>query len=318
MQSNLQEFLPISENDICIITPTFKRTIQLNRLLKTLTKQTLAVGSIIVADGMGDAKEIVENYRNQLPVIWLNCPVKGQISQRNYALKSLSSDFKMVIYFDDDMQLETNTIEEMINFWNAQTVLPAGVGFNNISVLDISNNIFRNLFFIASKPRGKVWKSGYNSPCGRPQKNMASEWLAGGSTAWRRDILDTYRIEEIASPWATCEDLIFSYPIGKNEPLFFCDKARVREINDNTKLGFVECMERAKNTVLWRLYFVKINSELSVLLFYWMNIGLLFGYFLRSIKGNKEQLGYLFGTLYGVIASFKSTLLRKNIRDLLK
>ena len=63
MKSNkLEDFLPISLSDVCIITPTFKRTKELNKLLKTLTEQTFKVGSIIVADGMGDAKQIVDNY----------------------------------------------------------------------------------------------------------------------------------------------------------------------------------------------------------------------------------------------------------------
>tara|TARA_B100000787_G_scaffold166828_1_gene152626 strand:- start:797 stop:1756 length:960 start_codon:yes stop_codon:yes gene_type:complete len=317
-QIRIEEFLPIFGKDICIVTPTFKRTQQLDRLLKTLTKQTLAVGSIIVADGMGDAEETVANYQNQLPVKWLNCPVKGQISQRNYALKKLQSNVKIVIYFDDDMQLENNAILEMVNFWNKQTSLPAGVGFNNISVPERPDNIFRNLFCLATEPYGKVWRSGYNSPCSNPKESMTSEWLSGGSTAWRRDILDAYPVLDIPSKWAICEDLIFSYPVGKIEPLYQCDKAKVKEINDNVSLGFTSCVERSMNTVLWRLYFVSKNPELSILLFYWMNIGLLVGYIVRSLKGNRLQFGNLVGTFLGVSYSLIAMLLGKKIRNLLK
>ena len=316
--NRLKEFLPVSLNEICIITPTFNRTKQLNSLLKTLTEQTLIVGSIIVADGVGDAKEIVDNYQDQLPVSWLNCPVQGQIPQRNHALQELPSHCKIVIYFDDDFQLESNAIEEMVDFWNKQMTVPAGVSFNITNLPERPDNIFRHLFYIATEPRGKVWKSGYNSPCGNHKQNMTSEWLPGGCTAWRRDILDANSIPDISSRWAICEDLIFSYPVGKNEPLFLCDKAKVKHIDDITKLGFYKCVERGKNTVLWRLYFVSMNADLSVLLFYWMNIGLLLGYGARSIKGSGDQLGYLVGTFLGVFSSLSSILLRKNIRDLLR
>ena len=320
MKTNrFKEFLPVSVNNICIITPTFNRNKQLNRLLKTLTEQTLTVENIIVADGMGDAKEIVDNYQDQLPVSWLNCPVQGQIPQRNHALQELPSHCKIVIYFDDDVQLESNAIEEMVDFWNKQMTVPAGVGFNITNLPpEKPDNIFRHLFCIATEPRGKVWKSGYNSPFGNHKQNMATEWLPGGATAWRRDILDAYSIPDISSKWAICEDLIFSYPVGKNEPLFLCDKAKVKTIDDITKLGFYKCVERGKNTVLWRLYFVSMNPDLSVLLFYWMNIGLLLGYAARSIKGSGDQLGYLVGTLLGVFSGLRSMLLRKNIRDLLR
>ena len=310
--------LPLSANEICIITPTFNRTKQLNKLLKTLTQQTLPVGSIIVADGMGNAKEVIDKYRDHLSVKWLNCPVKGQIPQRNYALQELPTDCKVVIYFDDDIQLESNAIEEMVVFWNKQSTVPAGVSFNITNMPKRPDNIFRHLFCIATEPRGKVWKSGYNSPCGNKENNMSSEWLCGGVTAWRKDVLDTYSIPDISSRWAVCEDLIFSYPVGKNEPLFVCAQAKVKHIDDITKLGFYKCLERGKNTVLWRLYFVSINQDLSVLLFFWMNIGLLFGYGIRSINGGQDQLGYLVGTLLGMVSSLRSMLFGRNIRDALR
>ena len=308
-------FLPLSADDICIITPTFNRTKQLNNLLTTLTQQTLSVASIIVADGKGSAKEVIDKYRDHLPVKWLNCPVQGQIPQRNYALQKLPIACKVVIYFDDDIQLESNAIEEMVNFWNNQSPIPAGVSFNISNKPEQSDNIFRHIFCMATEPRGKVWKSGYNSPCGNKENNMSSEWLCGGVTAWRKDVLDTYSIPDISSRWAVCEDLIFSYPVGKNETLFVCAQAKVKHIDDITKLGFYKCLERGKNTVLWRLYFVSINPDLSVLLFFWMNIGLLFGYSIRSINGGQDQLGYLVGTLLGMGSSLRSMLLGQNIRD---
>ena len=316
---NPKDFLPVFGNEICIITPTFKRNEQLNRLLKTLTEQTLTVGSIIIADGIGDAKDIVEDYQDKLPVKWLNCPVKGQIPQRNYALKELPLNCKIVIYFDDDIQLECDAIKEMVSFWNKQMIVPAGVCFNIINLpRERPNNIFRRLFFMATKPHGKVLKSGYNTPFGYHKSNTVFEWLPGGTTAWRRDVLDTYSISDISSKWAICEDLIFSYPVGKNEPLFLCNEAKVKDIDDVINLGFFKCVERGKSIVLWRLYFVTLNPDLSVFHFYWMNIGLILGYLVHSIKISKESLGYLVGIVIGLFFSLGLLLFRKNIRNFLK
>jgi glycosyltransferase involved in cell wall biosynthesis len=310
--------LPLSANEICVITPTFNRNQQLNKLLETLAQQTAPVGSILIADGTGNANALVANYKKKLPVRCLDCPVAGQIPQRNFAIKELPDDCKVVIYFDDDIQLEFNAIEEMVKFWNNQSSIPAGVSFNILNMPEQPDNIFRHIFYMATKPQGKVWRSGYSSPIANVEKNMTSEWLPGGATAWRKDVLETYSIPDIASKWAVCEDLIFSYPVGKNEPLFVCKKAKVKHIDDITILGFYKCLDRGKNTVLWRSFFVSINHDLSVLLFFWMNIGLLFGYGIRSINGGRDQLGYLLGTLLGLVSSLHSMLFRRNIRDALR
>ena len=310
--------LPLSASDICIITPTFNRNKQLNKLLETLAQQTSPVGNILIADGTGNANALVENYKKDLPVRWLKCPVAGQILQRNFALKELPIDCKVVIYFDDDIQLESNAIEEMVKFWNNQCSMPAGVSFNISNMPEQPDNIFRHIFCMATEPRGKVRRSGYSSPIANVDKNMSSEWLPGGATAWRKDVLETYSIPDIASKWAICEDLIFSYPVGKNEPLFVCAQAKVKHIDNNSELDFYKCLERGKNTVFWRLYFVSINPDLSVCLFFWMNIGLLFGYGIRSINSGKNQLGYLVGTLLGVVSSLRLMLLGQNFRDALR
>ena len=83
-------------------------------LLKTLSSQTIKVNRVIVADGKGNAKELVDKHKKNLAVSWVHCPVPGQIPQRKYVLNTLPKEFKLVIYFDDDIQLEANAIEEMI------------------------------------------------------------------------------------------------------------------------------------------------------------------------------------------------------------
>ena len=143
---------------------------------------------------------------------------------------------------------------------------------------------------------------------------MNSEQLPGGATAWRKDVLENYSIPDIASKWAVCEDLIFSYPVGKNEPLFVCAQAKVKHIDDIRKLGFYKCFVRGKNIVLWKSYFVSLNPDLSNLLLLWMNFGQLLGRAVRLIRGEINELGYLVGTFLGMIIILRSILFVKNSR----
>jgi len=316
--STQKDFLPISAEEIFIITPTFDRVKQLHRLLKTLSEQTFVVGGVLVADGFGNAKSVTDAYRDKIPTSWISCPIRGQIPQRNYALNFLPSDCKVVIYFDDDIQLYNNAIEEMINFWNDQLYPPGGVSFKITNLPSQKNSFFRHIFFMATEPYGRVFKSGYNSPCGYDEHNPTLEWLPGGVTAWRKDILISNPMLNISSKWAVCEDLIFSYPVGKKESLYLCDNAKVKHVDDVVRLGFKTCVSRGKNAFLWRMYFVINNPELSIPHFYWMNIGLFIGYGIRSFKGKRNQLGYMAGTLVGMVYSSLLLLPRVNIRDLMQ
>lgn len=315
----LNDFLPISANDICIITPTFNRIKQLNNFLKTLADQTTKVGNIFIADGKGNAQTLVDSYKNKLPLIWLNCPVQGQLPQRNYALEQLPDDCKLVIYFDDDVQLENNAIEEMIIFWNQQKKVPGGVCFNTTNSIKQSKNFLRHIFFLGLTPPGRVWKSGYNAPLSySDEESLQCDWLPGGSTAWRKDILLNNPMPNVSSSWSICEDLIFSYPVGKLNPLLVSRYAKVKFVDEISNFGFYKCVARGRNAVFWRFYFVLKNSDLSVIFFYWMQVGMIIGYFIRSLKGDKDQLGLFVGTLIGVFSSLRYLFKRKNILNLLK
>ena len=70
---------------------------------------------------------------------------------------------------------------------------------------------------------------------------------------------------EINTSWAVCEDLIFSYPLGKKFPLYVCSASRVEideEIMDHSTKAFY--LYRGRAQYLWGLYFVMKNEDLSV------------------------------------------------------
>ena len=89
--------------------------------------------------------------------------------------------------------------------------------------------------------------------------------MNGGSSVWRQNILQEYTMKEINTSWAVCEDLIFSYPLGKKFPLYVCSGAKVEideEIIDRPAKEFY--IYRGRANYLWGLYFVMKNEDLSV------------------------------------------------------
>lgn len=302
-----------------MITPTKGRHAQLSMLLQTLAAQTVPLGQVLIADGGGDAHDVVAVYQDRLPVTWLKCPQPGQIPQRNYALSRLAPDIRVVIYFDDDIQLAPNALETLLAFWNAQPTSPAGVSFNITNMPKQPDNAVRHLFCMQTEPRGKVLPSGYNTPVIGVSSNLRSEWLIGGATAWRRDILTGQTNQPIASRWAITEDLMYSYRIFKSgEQLFVCADARVEHIDHTPIETFRAGLFRGYNATMWRYLFVVRNPELSKPLFFWMMIGHILARTASGLAGNTWQFGYVLGHLKGMFYCLLSLGLRINVERFLR
>lgn len=294
---------------ISIVTPTYRRHTQLRRMLDALSTQTVAVGQIIIADGGRDAGELVAEYADVLPVVWVDCTVRGQIAQRNHALGLLSERSEVVIYMDDDIVLAPDCIETLVKFWNEQKAAPAGVGMNITNMPEQRDNFARHVFVMQSRPFGKVLKSGYNTPVTGVTENIEVQWLTGGATAWRRDILEAHANRPVETSWAVGEDLMFSYPVGKREKLLVCAAALCVHEDEAPVLNFPSGRFRAYRGVVSRFVFVRQHDELSRGLFVWMIFGQALGRVARALMGRPGEWGALVGTveaLMGCLRHFAS------------
>lgn len=318
MAASVRSESKLDSGEICVITPTKGRHRQLACLLKTLSRQTAPVGKVIIADGGRDAENLVTSYADKLPVIWLDCPHPGQILQRNLALQHLPDTARVVIYLDDDIQLEPDAVATLVAFWNVQKQTPAGVSFNLMNMPKQPDNWFRHVFVMASEPRGRVWSSGYNSPVTGLTEAIESQWLIGGATAWRRDILLGHANEGISSRWAITEDLMFSYPISKSgEKLFVCADAVGHHIDDTPTQTFSAGVFRGNSAVLWRYLFVTAHPELSTLAMTWMVLGQTAGRIAQGLRGNFWNFGYAVGYAKGLLTCGWSVATRRDIREFL-
>jgi len=265
-------------------------------MLTAVGQQTERVGQVVIADGAHDARELVDSYAGQSPVQWIGCETQGQIAQRNYALRFLSEDCRVVIYMDDDIVLQPTCIAELVSFWNSRKIEPAGVGLNITNMPAQPDHLLRHLFVMQSRPYGRVLRSGYNAPVTGVDRDISVQWLAGGATAWRRDILESHFNRPITTRWAIGEDLNFSYPISKREELLVCANARCSHEDLLVEPNFATSRYRAYRAVIARYAFVARNTDLSRSLFFWMIIGQLLGRAGRAAAGRPAELGAFLGT----------------------
>ena len=253
---------PYTGRDLAWLIPTKDRPAHLRSLLDSLAAQTVACGRVIVVASGASVEDLVTGYRDRLPVAYFHSE-PGQIRQRNLGLGELDDSTPLVGFLDDDLVLEPDALEQMIGFWNRADADTAGVGFNILNAPAYRASGLARLILPSPQP-GRVLRSGYNARIDGIERDIRTQWLGGGYTVWRRDILDAYRQPELKTRWAIGEDIRFSYPVGKAHPLYVCADAKVSLVPtfDQAPPDAVH-RYRGRKGSLAAFYFASLHPELS-------------------------------------------------------
>lgn len=299
-----------SNNDLAIIIPTKDRPEKMINLLNSLKSQSLCCGRIIIVDSGQDITNIVNRFSKYLPVEYYRTSVQGQIYQRNFGISLIDEKTQLICSLDDDIVLEPGAIESMISFWNICEPDTAGVSFNIVNNPPFKHTWFKGLIGMSSPYQGRVLSSGYNVAISPVNKDIKTQWLCGGATVWKREIFNKFANKEVLSKWAICEDVIFSYPIGKQYPLYVCADAKVRHEHVYDHKAKMKYRYYGKTITLWRLYFVESHPEHSRIFYFWMVfwqiiIRCFMGLFLLRPREIEYAFGQLEGAITGLIAIFK-------------
>lgn len=254
---------PYAGRDLAWLIPTKDRPAHVRSLLDSLAAQTLPCGRVIVVASGANIEDVVTGYSGRLPVAYFHCEPPGQIRQRNLGIRQLDASTPLVGFLDDDLVLEPDALERMIECWNRIEPHAAGVGFNIVNAPAYRAPWPASL--LLRPPRqGRVLRSGYNARIDGIEQDIRTQWLGGGYTVWKREILEEYRQPELKTRWAIGEDIRFSYPVGKRHPLYVCAAAKVRLVPtfDQAPPGAVHRYRGRKGT-LAAFYFASLHPELS-------------------------------------------------------
>jgi hypothetical protein len=163
-----------------------------------------------------------------------------------------------------------------------------------------------------------VLKNGLNTSFANVKHDVRCEWLNGGATTWRQDILQNNPHEEICSKWAVGEDLIFSYPIGKIYPLYISKDASVEIDNlfsdtENAKI----LIYKGKTQFIWGAYFVIKNSDMSLFRYMYRQLLSLITTLIKGII-NKNKFFNAVGIFQGFLIVILALIANKNFTKLIK
>jgi glycosyltransferase involved in cell wall biosynthesis len=314
-----------SGKDVAIIIPTKDRPGKIRNLLNSLADQTTLCGRVIVVDGGYSVKGVVTEFVDKLPVEHYMCEPPGQIRQRNMGKNLLDERTFLIGSIDDDIVLEQDALEKMIDFWNHTDINTAGVGFNGIhlSVSNYSNMFSRLLTRRLTRRRipGRVLSCGINASIENVSSDIRTQWLGGGFTVWKREILKEFPQDDLRTRWAAGEDLRFSYPIGKKYPLYVCAGAKIyhEHTYDQAPKGVVYVYQGRKQS-LAVFYFVGLHKELSRVKCLLMLLRSFTGNFVFGCAAfNLPLILFSFGRMQGIFICLKSLFgyadLRKELED---
>jgi glycosyltransferase involved in cell wall biosynthesis len=292
---------------LALIIPTRNRADLLIKLLSSIQRQSIQPSQIIIVDGSDQPlKAAIDRYLSEnYTYVYVSPP--SLTRQRNEGICQIHVDITLAGYLDDDIEFEPGAIEAMLQFWEQCPNDTGGAEFNivNISEKKPFLGMIRRFFCMDSPIPGKVLRSGFCTSAFPAKSNHSCEWLCGGATIWRRDVLDNYKFDEWYSGWAYHEDADFSYRVFKKFQLYIVHLANVTHNPPpfNPEKNFL----LGKMAVINRYHFVKKNPELSTLLFYWSTVGEFFVNILQSIweknlDGARKARGNL-SALYHILCN---------------
>ena len=300
---------------IALIVPTKNRPAELKRLLTSVQSQDALPDEIIIVDAstepvewvLKDFPELNLRYERMLPP----CVSK----QRNAGMAQISPHITVVGYLDDDLVLEPGSLEGMLRFWDNAPDHIGGAAFNITNVWMPRALLIKTIFGIDSFRRGAIMRSGYQAMIGPIRKDTYVDWLSGGATVWRRQVVEEFKFDEWFLGYGYLEDIEYSYRVGQKYRLIVLAGAPVKHLSPPVRKRRNYLMGKCQ--VINRRYFIRKHRHLSVALFYWATMGLIianmaegvflwnFGFFARAWGNIVGLLQSSFGPLEQIDRSLK-------------
>ncbi len=214
-------------NRLAFVVPTKDRPDDLRTMLNSVRRQTRAVDQVIVVDGSDPpVKHVVDEF-SDLALEYVTVFPPSLAKQRNAGMQQLRADITIAGYLDDDIELEADAVEKMLAYWDSAGPDLGGAVFNITNSPSARLVGMKQIFWLDSATPGRVLASGCVSILGCQKSDIETEWLCGGATLWRREIIDSYPYDEWYQGTGYLEDVDFSFRVREKYRLALVASARL-------------------------------------------------------------------------------------------
>lgn len=290
---------------IALIIPTRNRPELLTNLLQSFQAQTVQADQVIIVDGSDQPIEAEIKQFLTPGVSYMRVFPPSLTKQRNEGVKALNENITLVGYLDDDTVLERDAVEAMLRFWEHCPDDIGGTSFNITNrpagKVSLFTRLYDKFFCLYDGRQGVVLRSGVSPIVSPVLEDTYTEWLSGGATVWRRQVLEEFKYDEWFAGGAYVEDIDFSFTVNKKYKLVVLQGARLQHLPP--PLNTRKCYSLGKTLVKQRYHLVRKHAELSVPLFYWSTVGRAFSLILGGVLG--RSLGGILTALGNIAGLFE-------------
>lgn len=248
-----------------VIICTYQRAESLDRFLDSLALQTHLPDGLIIVDASRDdsTEQSIKRRMDDPPfgiaqiLYWrVAGPLRGLTHQRNFALQWVATD--RLFFFDDDVVLRPNCLEQMEQAYLAQADQVVGVGarIENSGQSRSEALIWRLtllLRMVSNLEPGRYHRSGIATTWGNlPYTDEVIEvnWLSGCANLWKTTLVCELGFYDDFAGYGLGEDLDFGLRAARHGKLLVACGAHVLHLHasggrpDFFKLGYMEIDNR--------------------------------------------------------------------------
>ena len=296
------KFSPIH---LSIIICTKDRPKEIQKLLSTIQSQTKLPNDLIVVDGSDHPIKYILDEFQTLPIRYIQVRPPSLPKQRNVGISMLKEHTSWVGFLDDDLVLHPNNFIEIESFiQNYKGEIPlAGVGLNIRNSRPSSRSKLRNLFLLDTPTGGVFTRSGCPVALSNVQETQQVDWLSGGNSFWKKNILKEFKFDEWFSGTGFSEDVDFSYQVSRKFSLYYLVKTGCIHLDHPVS------HEKAFGYGTWQItawwYFIRKAKSFSSFLVLWSMLGLFINNFIVGIiKPSSYRFLRSLGNLRGLFFIF--------------
>mgnify|MGYP001365607372 CR=1 FL=1 len=245
-----------------LIIPTKDRPNRLGKLFESMENFISYINEIIIVDSSNKENfEFTKKFISKFKNVKLLESVPSTSKQRNLGIENYNKKNKFIMFCDDDITFEKNSINIISEFiYSNKNYL--GYGFNLIE--DYKESFFDNLKkhkfleqvgLYNSKP-GVVCENGWHTKNCNLVKNLETSWLSTQACIYRTSVFKDSKFDTTLGKYSYLEDLFFSYNVFKKGKLYICSKAKYNHKNSINRTNFSFGVQEVIN----RHKFVKMNN----------------------------------------------------------
>jgi GT2 family glycosyltransferase len=225
---------------------TYRRAASLARFLDSLAGQERKPDHLTFVDASHDVetesmlrtRQNLRGLAGAVSYFRVGASLRGLTKQRNFAARWVRTD--LLAFFDDDIVLLPGCLREMERVHRETSPPPAGVAaWIETDLTGVGVGWYwrtrRWLGVVSTLEPGRYCSNGFGTPWRLAADKgplVEGDYLPGGCTMWRTDVVIETRFHEGFAGYAQGEDVEFSLRAGRRGRLLRVMTARVQHLHD--------------------------------------------------------------------------------------